>query len=480
VPGTFEERQRAFVERMGERSVSDLDSGTIVVLPSTTFPSVELRKITGIARYEERLLFLTLLLRSPSLRMVYVTSMPIDPVVIDYYLRFLDDPAGARARLSLVSVGDPSPRALSEKLVERPDVVRQVADAVGGDECYLLPFNVTPLERQLADQLDMPLYGAPPELARLGSKTGSRQVARRAGVRVFDGAEDLRSLEAVAAAIADVRRRRPAAEAVVVKLNDGFSGQGNAIIELEDLTSPLTASPTTFCADDESWPSFEAKIPAGGAVVEELRRGHGVTSPSVQLRIAPNGAVEVVSTHDQVLGGPDQQVYLGCRFPAREDYRMAIQADAERVASVLAAEGVMGSFGVDFIVIPGTSGPEVYLSEINLRMGGTTHPFWMARLATGGLYDREGGELVVGGRAKCYVATDNLKSPRLAGRTPAEIIATVDAAGLAFDRARATGATLHLLGAVQEHGKLGMTAIADSMDEAEQLFAAVERKLVSG
>src|ERR671918_212929 len=57
---TFEELQRAFVDRLGPGSVSDLEEGTIVVLPSATFALAELRKIIGIARYEERLLCMVL------------------------------------------------------------------------------------------------------------------------------------------------------------------------------------------------------------------------------------------------------------------------------------------------------------------------------------------------------------------------------------------------------------------------------------
>ena len=50
---------------------------------------------------EERFLFLLLLLRQPRLRMIYVTSMPIDPRIIEYYLALLPGviPSHALARL---------------------------------------------------------------------------------------------------------------------------------------------------------------------------------------------------------------------------------------------------------------------------------------------------------------------------------------------------------------------------------------------
>jgi hypothetical protein len=186
----------------------------------------------------------------------------------------------------------------------------------------------------------------------------------------------------------------------------------------------------------------------------------------------------VVSNHDQILGGLHDQVYLGCRFPARAEYRLDIQERARRVGEVLAADGVIGTFGIDFVLVPDDGRYDIRLSEINLRMGGTTHPFWMARLVTGGAYDPSTGQLVADGRAKSYVASDNIKSPALVGRTPADVIAEVDSRGLGFDRTRGTGATLHLLGAVPGFGKMGMTCIADSPEDAQAHYQELSAVLV--
>jgi hypothetical protein len=455
------------------RALSDLEQGTMVVLPSATFPESELRKIVGIQHYEERLLCATLGLADPGRRMVYITSLPVDPAIVDYYLGFVPDPVDARRRLHFVSVGEDSQRALTAKVLDAPAAVEEVRRLVDGDEhAYILPFNVTALEGRLAELLDVPLFGARPDLASLGSKTGSRRAAQKAGVAVLDGEEDLRSVAELEAAIQGLHARRPDAEAAVVKLNDGFSGQGNAIVELGGFSS-LPGAGIAFCADEESWPSYSSKVEAGGAVVEQLLRAPDVTSPSVQLRITPGGEVEVVSNHDQILGGHENQVYLGCRFPAKEDYRLDIQEAARRVGQVLAADGVVGAFGIDFVVVPDDGGYDVYLSEINLRMGGTTHPFWMARMATGGVYEPSTGQLVAAGTSKTYVASDNLKSPALVGAAPADVIARVEREGLAFDPARGTGVALHLLGALRRYGKMGITCIADSPEESDALYDQV-------
>lgn len=471
---TFERLQHAWVERTKDRGGAILEEGTIVVLPSLTFPIEELRKIIGILHYEERFLFLTQLLRNPEIRMVYLSSLEIEPTIVDYYLSLIPGVDDARRRLTLISARDTSLQPLTAKLLANEALQKQIRDAVDHDEnAYIFPFNVTHAEAELAAALGLPLYGPSPDLVTLGSKSNSRRIARAAGVEVLPGHEDLFSVGEVERAMVDLQSRLPEASAFVVKLNNGFSGQGNAIIDLETLRTPLVETPTVFCASEESWASFGHKIEEQGAIVEELLREPHPASPSVQLSIAPGGSIEVLSTHDQILGGPDDQVYLGCRFPARAAYRREILDRALAVAEVLAGRGVFGAFGIDFIV--GGDGPDhrIYLSEINLRTGGTTHPFGMAARLTRGHYDFGTGELIADGQSKCYIGTDNLKSPAYAGLEPAQVIEALRAEGLAFDHDRATGATLHLMGALREHGKLGVICIANSYEAVDDLYADV-------
>ena len=469
-PATFDELQRGLVGRL-RGTTPEAGASAIVVCPSITFPVAELRKIVGIQFYEERLLFLTLLLRDPELELLYPTSVPIDEAVIDYYLSWLPDPIDARRRLHLFSVEDPTPRPLTDKLLARPDLLAAMKQRLGDPSgSFILPFNVTAAEATLAEALGIPVYGTAPDLVALGSKSGARTVAQQAGVALFKGSGDLRSLKEIEQAARRILTARPQAVAVVAKLNNGFSGQGNVVIEADGIRTPLEASTAVFCASEESWESFAAKVESDGAVVEELARTPGTVSPSVQVRILPGGTSEVVSTHDQILGGPDDQVYLGCRFPARAEYRAEICGAARRVAAVLAERGVLGSFGIDFVVVPGRG---VFLSEINLRLGGTTHPFLTARYITGGTYDEASGHLLVAGEPRVYTSSDNIKSPRYIGLTPRQVISAVAEAGLAFDPHTNTGATVHLLGALPGYGKYGLVCIGRSHDEADALYDRV-------
>ena len=86
----------------------NLEGESVVVLPSVTLDSIGERSGALTQAYEERFLFLLLLLRQPRLRMVYLTSMPVAPQIVEYYLALLPGviPSHARARLKPGDRGD--------------------------------------------------------------------------------------------------------------------------------------------------------------------------------------------------------------------------------------------------------------------------------------------------------------------------------------------------------------------------------------
>src|SRR5450432_1194067 len=106
----------------------DEEPYTSVVVPSLTLDQSELRKLPGASFYEERLLFLLIRLRNPRARMVYVTSQPLHPLVLAYYLQFLAGVSAshARGRLTLLSANDSSSRSLTEKILERPRLIERI------------------------------------------------------------------------------------------------------------------------------------------------------------------------------------------------------------------------------------------------------------------------------------------------------------------------------------------------------------------
>jgi PGM1 C-terminal domain len=461
-------------------------------------PSVSLDRVMGTAggainqAMEERYLFLLLLLRQPRLRMVYVSSGPIDSAIIEYYLALLPGviPSHARARLSLVSVGDGTPRPLTEKILERPRLIADIASLIPDPtRSHLVPYTTTRLERDLALELGIPMYGADPRHFDLGTKTGCRRVFQEAGVNHPVGFEDLRSFEDIVAALARLRAARPAVSQAMVKLNEGVSGAGNALVELVGLPAPGTPDESAALAErvramelegrTVTMDAYLAKFAERAGIVEERITGEEVLSPSVQLRVTPLGEVEVLSTHDQVLGGPTGQSYLGCTFPAAPAYARAITEEARAVGARLAEHGVLGRFALDFVVVRRGGGWDTYAIEVNLRKGGTTHPFLTLQFLTDGRYDPATGLFTTpAGREKHLMATDHLEDPVLRGLRVNDLFDLVARTGLHFDPARQTGIVFHMISSVTELGRVGMTAVGDSARGAAESYARAQRILL--
>ena len=458
------------------------DPQTIVIVPSMSIDAIGASAV--MQAYEERFLFLLLLLRQPRARLIYVTSQTILPSIIDYYLDLLPGviPSHARQRLFLLSPLDGSVRPLSEKLLERPRLIERIRSLISDpDRAHLVPFNTTNREKELALRLGIPMYGADPEFFPLGTKSGCRKIFMEENVPHPLGHENLASKDEVIEAIKQMRARKPIKQ-VLIKLNEGVSGEGNALVDLTEL--PSSGSSKERAALEErlkamqfelkgvTYDSYMKKLEDRKGIVEERITGEEFRSPSVQLRVTPLGSVELLSTHDQMLGGPSGQSYLGCVFPADSAYASLITREAAKVGKRLAKEGVIGRFALDFVVVRSTNGQwDPYAIEINLRKGGTTHPFLTLQFLTDGAYDPETAIFTApNGKQKFFVASDHVESPLYRTLTPDDLFDIVVRHGLHFGQTRQTGVVFHMMSALGELGRMGLTAVGNSHEEAKALY----------
>ena len=498
-PGSDEELTlfAALQERLGplaRQVISDpRASQTVVVVPSLTMDTDELAKIPGAHHYEERMLCMLMLLRLPRTHVIYVTSQSIATAIVDYYLHLLPGIPlrHARSRLTLLACHDASDVPLTRKILDRPRLIDRIRGAIADDgTAHMTCFNSTALERTLAVRLGIPLYGNDPQLNYLGTKSGSREAFRAAGVLLPDGFEHLRDAGDVAEAIVELKRRNPGLRRAAVKLDEGFSGEGNAVFPYEgcpegrDLArwvSDELPRRIRFEAAGETWERYGRKFEEMGGIVESWLEGAEVRSPSVQCRINPLGDATVVSTHDQVLGGPSGQIFLGSTFPADAEYSRDIKEAGRKVGRVLRERGALGRFAIDFISVKREEGWEHAAIEINLRKGGTTHPYLILRFLTDGTYDADDGLYCTPTSKPCYYyASDNLQSPAYKGLTPDDLVDIAVDNGLHFDGASQQGVVFHLIGALSQYGKVGTVCIGESHESAlkyyEDTVAVLDRE----
>ncbi len=450
----------------------------MVVVPSVELPGEEASG-TALLALEERLLCLLLLLRKPRARMIYCTSQAIAPNIVDYYLGLLPGviPAHARARLHLFPVHDGSPRPLARKILERPRLVERLRDLIPDPETtHLVPFTTTDLERGLSVALGIPTFGADPRCDEIATRSGSRRLFSEVGVGHRQGVEGIRSPSDVLNAIRELRARIPDLPQVRIELERGDPRRGGLTVGLASFVEANgmeaarefherfragLAGAEALVAE-----SFWQRVGSEGAVVEVPRILEERRVVSVELRITPLGGVELQATHDRPARGES-----AWRFPADPAYARSVAADALRVGEELRQRGVLGTFATLFEVGRDLGGVwQKEALQIHLGKSEVSMPYLTLEFLTDGRYGLEEGRFKArGGQSKCYLSTQSVASPSYRAITPDEIFDFVVRHGLHYDHATQTGVVLHTLSGLTELGSFGLTAVADSHEDAREL-----------
>jgi hypothetical protein len=415
--------------------------------------------------------------RLPHAEWVYLCSMAPSMDVMTYYRYLGPRPDGFAERAHVVSVGDRTMRSMAAKLLDRPDVLDGLRARIDGRPAVIEPWNVTDDEVAVAEHLGIPINGMDPSLRPLGFKSAGRRLFRQAGAPLPLGMEDVRTVSDVLSAVTYIRRIRTGATGVVIKHDDSGAGDGNVVLSLvdvkgdalgdDDLRQRLVALPEWYLTDLER-----------GGIVEELLTGSAFTSPSAQIDIHADGRVIPLATHEQILGGESGQVFLGCRFPANPAYAAELARHAVAIGHRLAAAGVTGRASVDFGAVLDDAGAwTVSALEVNLRKGGTTHPYAALRNLVPGHYDADRGQWVaqLDGRPRAYACTDNLVDPEWLGLPAGVAIDAVRNSGLEFDHRTGTGVVLHMLAGLDIDGRCGLMAIAHDEDACTSLFEGAQQ-----
>ena len=143
------------------------------------------------------------------------------------------------------------------------------------------------------------------------------------------------------------------------------------------------------------------------------------------------------------------------------------------VGECLANKGVTEYFSVDFIATfnQETNDWSLFALEINLRQGGTTHPMMTMKALTNGSYSlNEANFISNSNKQKFYVASDNVCGENLKSLMPIDVIEHFANHDSHYKSASEKGAVFHLLSSLSKYGKVGITCIGDSLEEAENIY----------
>ena len=275
--------------------------------------------------------------------MIYVTSQPIHPRVLDYFFSLvpeLDTPQ-ARSRFDTVSLVDGRNEPLARKLLQRP--ARSAGSATWSanpEMAIMLPFCITEDEVELAVRLGLPIYGSDPatQLARDEDRAAGRCSRRRAS-RTRSGLDVDGEADVLAPRCASCARRSRRARRAIAEADQGVSGLGNAIVDLD-------ARRATTCAARSSSRTTRPsrRVPRGVRPRGRDRRGADRGRRCSAARASSSASARPARWTScrrttRCSAAPTGMTYFGCHFPAAPEYAERLAAEALKVGRQARARG---------------------------------------------------------------------------------------------------------------------------------------------
>ncbi|MDQ7808421.1 peptide ligase PGM1-related protein [Amycolatopsis sp. A133] len=437
---------------------------TIIALSAVRYDRALLSRLPYLRFAEERAFSHVGMLRDRTTRLIIIAEATFEDAIVDYYLRDVAgfhevELPGVKRRIELIQPRQRPHLPLDTlTLHDEPLVARLKGIIKDARQTRLVNFAASADTDLLSQTLGVPAEQAPHNLTQQwGSKSGGKEVLRRSGVPTPGGsANSAYSWQDVAAAVQQLDKTMSGL--IAVKLSDPKWGSAVGTVVMNRSTIRPNSSPAHGVVTiRQPWAAFTKEMETGGAIVEEYL-DDVISAPSGQAFIDLSGAVQVISTHDQILIN-DQ--YMGCISPASE-FVATINRHLESVGSTLAAIGIRGHFGVDFIV---RATGDLLATEINIRKVGPTHVLAQAKDA-------------VGEATSLHYVHRRVHQPQLLRSFSASgVIEALRDEGLLFERRTRKGVLLHMLNAVSPCGYIETTCIGNSLDEAFDIDQRLHCKL---
>ncbi|MBK6848099.1 MAG: hypothetical protein IPG96_11390 [Proteobacteria bacterium] len=397
---------------------------------------------------------------------------------------------GARGRFMARYVGDHEPtRWLPEKILADGSLLSWLQHEVRSSG--LLPqlhvYRMTEAEAELAVALGAPAVALAPELQNLGTKSGSRDLARlaiqgdeRYGGHLLPGREHLRSRAKVADAIFALYRDH-GVRAAMIKANEGSSGEGqvgaalspallDALSRLSErdgralvrrwVRKGLVGTTLNFRHPSMSWPKLMAMIESMGGVVEAFIPE--VLEAQAQGQVVPQASVQFLADGlgpPRIIGSADVIEHGDLELLAGPSAHAALDGLHDFAEGLLRAAGpkLLGPGSFDF-----TGSARPVFTEVNTRQTAVTAPaMGVATPLAQAQYDRATGRLLdPTGRSWHWVAAGSVPLPKGGGGRPSDRAWHDPWWRPAFDTGRFEDGAFVLPTRMDQPGRVGLVAVA--------------------
>lgn len=448
---------------------------TILLKSGLLFPDWFFQFYKGVPAFEERLLYYAAYALAPQTNVVYMVSNPIDPDILQYMLSQVATATGVDMdtllrRFTFFSLDDNRNSPYDGLLVQNQEKMAELESLVTNPATtYMDQFNANEDTQTICDRLGIPWTGNVPEMLIADQKSENRRLFKEFGIQVPPGVEDCFTLSDVFEAWKGMGSREGK---YLLKANTGDGGLG--VVRVHVSGSPRSVDEFIECMqfNEQMTREFTEQLLAEvGGSFEIFIDAKEKVSPSVQYMIHANGAVELLSTHDQLVNTDGE--YRGGVFPASDEYRQQLVDSGAKLVAALAQRGVRDRLSVDYLLTRNSPDEpwNVYATELNIRKSGTTHPREWTRLLTKAEYDPADNFLhTPDGREVYYISTEHgYLQPKYVDTPLSDFLKAADDVGLLFDHETKEGVYFHLL-TNRPIGKVNFTAIGFSPERAQHFY----------
>ncbi|XP_039933029.1 IQ domain-containing protein H isoform X2 [Hirundo rustica] len=382
----------------------------------------------------------------------------------------------------------------------------------------------------VADELQVPLLGSEPAVARLyGTKSGSKRIFASAGVPTPPGEWDIHSSEQLLRALSQLVLDNLEVRRWLFKVDDERGGDGTAFCDVishlecypwiqrewqghgPEVWSESRARELALVKISQelpgllaqhvqpvnekrfpTWEKFLQTFLTQGGVIEAFPFSAGVTNLTVDLLIEPTGEVTLVSSGDQLHAeGPLRS--SGTTIPQRSVHPEVLKVLCSKIGEACKSKGVLGYFSVDFVAFthPQTREQQVWATDLDLCYSDQLALTQLLMYVTDGNLDcgssclqgplgskesksqqvqHEGTKPPAPGSSRCAVASSQLWHSSLSGVSYNLLLHMCKARGVGFDLQEKQG-TVFVLYEDQKRHSLGMITIGEDLQGVLLTFA---------
>ena len=491
----------------------------IIHLPSFGAESFQRHSMEYLATFQNSQMARLTSLQDPRVEVIYIAPFPLSDEILHYYYKILSlgGVQDAEKRLRVVTPENylkfPEHFSLSTHLLYSPRAMRKIRTLIRGKDAYVVPSLVGVDDIKLCVALNVPLMGSLPDIANTYStKSGAKRIFASAEVNTPPAAFDLFSEMEVYARLAALIVRNMDVQRWILKIDDEFGGRGHAHIDVGSLESYAILLRDYQSLTDEEWLHPTVQAAAVERLQDELQQNlhkHVVVarksiyrkfkqyleaftrvggvieacppeirgSPSANLYIEPNGAITVLSTHDQIFY--KDYSFLGATFPQLSVPPVALHSACLAIGNALYAKQIIGYVGVDFVTF--WDEPEMtqrlWAVDLNIRMTDTAVAFNLFHFVSRGRFDASSGNYYLPAaegkepETRSFVIHNSLQHPNLSTLHYNVFFGLCRSKGITFELEEKIGSIFHLVDSFAR-GTLGLLCCARKQSEALGIFVS--------